>query len=289
METKLMDGRLVAKQIRERVKAKVDALSRQNKALTLAILRVGEDKGSFYYEKALKKEMEKVGILTTSQYFEETTPQQEIIDAIEAYNKKTSVTGILVLQPFPEGYHSEEILRHIDPKKDIDGLHATNLGRLMKRDEAGLIPTTPQAVIELLDAYQIEVEGKDIALLGASPVVGRPLSMMLLNRQATVTVCHTLTKDLSFFTKHADIVISATGALEYFDSSYIKEGSIVIDVGYGSIDGRLTGDFKTETLEGIASLVTPVPGGVGSVTSVLIGQQLLKAYDSQGETLKEGI
>lgn len=275
--TQVLKGKVVADKIIEQAAKTVDELKSIECVPTLAIVRVGQDSASVSYENAAIKEMERAGIATRLETFEEGADTEEIFAGIEALNTDEEVHGILVMQPLPEGISRNEVAKHIDPEKDVDGLTPHNLGRLVEKDPSVLLPSTPLAVMKLLDYYGIDRTGLDTVVIGSSPVVGKPLSILLLNDRATVTNCHVDTKDVKAYTSQADLVVSATGALGLVTEDYIKEGAIVIDVGFGYKDGKMMGDVVYEEVKQKASAITPVPGGVGSITTAVLAEQVVKS------------
>lgn len=275
--TKVLDGKVVAREILARTAQTVEELKKVDSPPTLAIVRVGEESSSISYENAAIKAMNRVGIEVQSVIFEASQSHQEIFQGLEELNEDEGVHGILVMQPLPEGLSRNEIANHIDPEKDVDGLTPENLGRLVEQDPSVLLPSTPLAVMELLEYYEVETKGLDVVVIGSSSVVGKPLSILLLNAKATVTNCHLDTKDVKAYTSKADVVVSATGALGLVKADYIKEGAIVIDVGFGYKDGKMMGDVDYDEVKEKASAITPVPGGVGSITTAVLAEQVVKS------------
>lgn len=276
-----LSGRPVAQKLLNQAKQTVDDLKKIDCFPTLAIVRVGEEKSSISYENAAIKAMTRVGIEVESVVFEETVTSKKVIQAIIGLNKDKAIHGILVMQPLPASVSRNDIARCIHPKKDIDGLTPENLGRVVENDGNTLVPSTPKAVMALLNHYAIPLEGKDICVIGSSPVVGKPLTLMLLNAEATVSNLHVKTKDTKRYTQQADIVISATGVVELITADHIKEGAVVIDVGFGYKDGKPVGDVKYDEVAAKASAVTPVPGGVGSITTAVLAEQVAQAAWNQ--------
>ncbi|OJF92922.1 bifunctional 5,10-methylenetetrahydrofolate dehydrogenase/5,10-methenyltetrahydrofolate cyclohydrolase [Alkalibacterium sp. 20] len=276
-----LSGKPVARKLLNQAKQTVDDLKKIDYLPTLAIVRVGTDKSSISYENAAIKAMKRVGIEVESVVFEETVTSKKVIDAIIGLNRDKKIHGILVMQPLPDSLSRNDIARCINPKKDIDGLSPENLGRVVENDRTTLVPSTPRAVMSLLKYYDIPLEGKDICVIGSSPVVGKPLTLMLLNAEATVSNLHVKTKDTKRYTKQADIVISATGVVELVTADHIKDGAVVIDVGFGYKDGKPVGDVKYEEVAAKASAITPVPGGVGAITTAVLAEQVAQAAWNQ--------
>ncbi|MCD8506654.1 MAG: bifunctional 5,10-methylenetetrahydrofolate dehydrogenase/5,10-methenyltetrahydrofolate cyclohydrolase [Alkalibacterium thalassium] len=279
--TKELKGRPVAKALLERTMKTVEDLKKIDCYPTLAIVRVGDDKSSISYENAAIKTMQQSGIAVEPVIFKETADAEEVLQSIEALNQKADIHGILVMQPLPDTLARNDIARCLNPNKDIDGLTPENLGRVVENDPTSLVPSTPKAVMALLEFYGIAVEGKDVCVIGSSPVVGKPLSIMLLNEEATVSNVHVKTKDIKLYTCQADIVISATGVVELVKAEHIKEGAIVIDVGFGYKDGKPVGDVSYDDVHEKAGAITPVPGGVGSITTAILAEQVAQAAWNQ--------
>ncbi|MDZ7834587.1 MAG: bifunctional 5,10-methylenetetrahydrofolate dehydrogenase/5,10-methenyltetrahydrofolate cyclohydrolase [Alkalibacterium sp.] len=276
-------GKPVARQLLNKAEQTVKDLKRIECFPTLAIVRVGNDKASVSYENAAIKAMERVGIEVESVVFEETVTSKEVMHAIRGLNRNKKVHGILVMQPLPASLSRNDVARCINPGKDIDGLTPENLGRVVEHDAAALAPSTPKAVMALLDHYDIPLEGKDVCVIGSSPVVGKPLTMMLLNAEATVSNLHVKTRDTKRYTREADIVISATGVVELVTAEHIKEDAVVIDVGFGYKDGKPVGDVKYDEVAAKAGAITPVPGGVGSITTAVLAAQVAQAAWNQSK------
>lgn len=279
--TKELKGRPVAKALLERTQKTINDLGKIDCHPTLAIVRVGDDPSSISYENAAVKTMNRAGIAVESVVFDKETQAEDVLKAIEGLNSNNGIHGVLVMQPLPESLSRNDIARCLNPSKDIDGLTPENLGRVVENDQTNLAPSTPKAVMALLEYYGIKVEGKDVCVIGSSPVVGKPLSIMLLNEEATVANVHVKTKDTKQYTRQADIVISATGVVELVTVDHIKEGAIVIDVGFGYKDGKAVGDVKYDEVFEKAAAVTPVPGGVGSITTAILAEQVAQAAWNQ--------
>ncbi len=275
--TKILDGKEVGQAIRERARKDANALRSEGIVPKLAIIRIGENKACISYEKSAIKTMKDSDIEAESITLEESTTTQEVLDVIEQLNQDDTVHGVIIMQPLPDHISRIEISSHLQPEKDVDGINPINLGRLVEGHSEAMLPSTPQGVLEILDYYGYELEGVDVVVLGSSHVVGKPLSIMLSNRNATVANPHVYTKDNTMYSKNADILISATGVLGLVDETYVKEGAVVIDVGYGYKDGKATGDVDYDAVYPHASAITPVPGGVGSVTTSVLASQVIKA------------
>lgn len=274
---KLLEGKPVRDQILKSVKSDMKQLKAANILPTLAIIRIGDDAPAQSYEQSAYRTMNSVGIAVKRYSFSQELSQQLLIDKIQQLNTDSSIHGVMVMQPLPLTIDCQLIAQKIHPLKDVDGLHPINLGKLMIKESDALYPSTAKAVMELLDYYDQSLRGIDVCVVGSSLVVGRPLMQLLLNQGATVTNCHIDTRDLMLHTRRADIVISATGQLGLLTAAHIKPGAVVIDVGYGVKDGRTMGDVERVSAERVAGFMTPVPGGVGRVTTAVLAQQVVKA------------
>lgn len=275
--TKILDGKEVGKSIREGVKVEAAALREKGIVPKLVVLRVDENPASVSYEKAALKVMEKCGIEGEARTKLDAVTTEDVLRVIDEINEDKSIHGVILMQPLPEGISRSAVSSRLHPIKDVDALNPVNNGKLVENDQTAMAPSTAKAVMEILKYYDYELEGVDACVIGSSPVVGKPLTVMLLNENATVSNCHVFTKDTKEYSKKADILVSATGALELVDSSYVKEGAVVIDVGFGYKDGKATGDVKYDDVFPVASAITPVPGGVGSVTTAVLASQVIKA------------
>lgn len=275
--TKILDGNEVGQSIRNRVLKEVTELSNRGIVPKLAILRVGEDDSSISYENSAVRVMKSCQIETKKVTLPHNTNEDKVLFEIDQLNKENTIHGIILMHPLPSHLTKLNISEAIDPRKDVDGLHPVNLGRLIEGDANAMVPSTPQAVIEILNYYGYVLEGLDVVVIGSSSTVGKPLSIMLSNLNATVSNLHIYTKDIHFYSENADILISATGELGLIDKSYIKERATVIDVGYGHKDGQLMGDVQFEEVFSHVSAITPVPGGVGAVTTSVLASQVVRA------------
>lgn len=273
----ILKGNVVANQIKEKMKQDIEELMKHGKTPTLAIVRLGDNPGDISYEKSIIKNCDNVGIKAVVYERNVDIKTEELIELIEELNKDDETSGILVFRPLPK-HIDEEIIRNvISPEKDVDCMHPLNLERIFEGDMDGFAPCTPKAAMEILKYYDIPLEGKNVVVVNRSMVVGKPLAMMLLKENATVTICHSRTQNLHEITNKADVVVVALGKAKFFDEKYFNEDSIVIDVGV-SLDenGKLSGDADFEKLSPMVDKITPVPGGVGSVTtSILLSQVVL--------------
>jgi methylenetetrahydrofolate dehydrogenase (NADP+)/methenyltetrahydrofolate cyclohydrolase len=280
MSAQLIDGNATAKAMRESIRQRVEARTNAGKrAPGLAVVLVGNDPASEVYVSHKRKDCEQVGIISTAYDLPDTTSQEELINLIDELNGNDAIDGILVQLPLPAGLNSDEILERIDPKKDVDGFHPFNVGRLAQRLPL-LRPCTPAGVVDLLDGTGQDITGMHAVIVGASNIVGRPMGLELLLRGCTVTTCHRFTKDLASFVKQADIVVVAVGKPGIVQGEWIKEGAIVIDVGINRLEsGKLIGDVDFEAAAERASFITPVPGGVGPMTRAKLLENTLFACE----------
>lgn len=275
----LIDGKAISQQIKDECKAKVEVLKDQGINVCLAVIQVGEDPASSVYVNNKKKACEYIGAESLSYHLPENSTQEELINLVKKLNDDDNVNGILVQLPLPKGFDEDLIIRTINPDKDVDGFHPINVGRL-SIGEKGFVSCTPAGVIELLKRSDVDIAGKECVVIGRSNIVGKPMSMLMLRENATVTVCHSRTKDLRSVTKRADILIVAIGKPKMIDASYVKEGAVVIDVGIHRPDPnskKLCGDVDFESVEPIASKITPVPGGVGPMTIAMLMSNLVNS------------
>lgn len=278
MSAKILDGKAIALELREEIRQEVDRqVLEGNKPPGLAVILVGEDPASQVYVRNKKIACEKAGFNDVSMVLSDTITQSELLAKIDALNADETVHGIIVQLPVPEHIDSEELIQRIDPSKDVDGFHPYNMGSLA----AGmpkLAPCTPHGVMTMLNKTGISIRGLNAVVVGASNIVGVPAALELLNQRATVTICHSATKDLAQKVSEADILVVGVGIPEMVKGEWIKDGSIVIDVGINRLDdGRLVGDVEFEVAKNKASWITPVPGGVGPMTIATLLQNTLQA------------
>lgn len=271
-----LKGKCVSDSILSDAKEKSNALRNKGIIPCIALVRVGEDSSDVAYEKSIIKIMDKTDIDVKQVVLDKDISKEDFKKEIIALNEDERVNGILVFRPLPKQLDEKEIRRYISPKKDIDCFSEINMGRIFLSDEEVFYPCTPMGVMKIIEHYDIDLEGKNVVIVGRSLVVGKPLSMMLMDKNATVTICHSRTKDLPSVCKKADIVIAAIGRGKMIDSSYIKKGSIVIDVGINFIEGKMVGDVDYDDVKDMCSMITPVPGGVGIVTTSCLAYNLLK-------------
>lgn len=274
----VIDGKKIAGDIRREVKEEALKLKIEKGVIPgLAVILVGDDPASGIYVRRKKNACEEVGFLSREYRFPADTEERKILEWIDALNRDAAIHGILVQFPVPAQIRVLSVIEAIDPEKDVDGLHPVNAGRLLA-GYPGLVPCTPAGVMELLDRSGIEIEGKNAVIIGRSNLVGKPLALMLMARHATITVCHTRTKNLAWVTKRADILIAAAGKAEMVRGEMIQEGAVVVDVGMNRlVDGRLVGDVAFAEAAAKASYITPVPGGVGPMTIAMLLRNTLSA------------
>lgn len=271
--TTIIDGKKLASEIRLALKEKVDLLRGQGLVPGLVVILVGDNQASHTYVRNKEKAALDAGFLSTIVRLDADCTQEDLLSTIEDYNQNDDYHGILVQLPLPKQIDTDKVLESIDPNKDVDGFHPVNLGRLLQKNEA-IVPCTPKGILTMLEAYQIDLVGKKVVIVGQSTIVGRPMALLCLNHGATVTVCHSRTKNLSQETKEADILIVAVGRLNFIGKEHVKEGAVVIDVGINhDQSGKLKGDVNFDEVAPIASAITPVPGGVGPMTIASLLEQ----------------
>lgn len=270
----IIDGKKVAEELRQDLAEEVAQLAKQGITPGLATVLVGEDPASQVYVRMKEKACAKVGLMSRGVRAPADVPQEELVAQIEALNRDPEIHGILVQLPLPKHLDAPTVLQHVSPDKDVDGFHPLNLGRLLSAkywDELPpFIPCTPAGVIKLIDSTGVEIEGKQAVVVGRSIIVGKPVSMLLLARQATVTVCHSRTRDLGAVTREADILVAAVGVPRLVKAEMIKPGAVVIDVGVNRLEDGLVGDVDFDQAAEVAGYLTPVPGGVGPMTITML-------------------
>lgn len=267
---KLIDGKAISAQIKDELKEQVAKLKEQGTELTLAVIQVGEDPASSVYVRNKKNACAYIGINSIAHELPEETTQEELLDLIDKLNNDNKVNGILVQLPLPKHIDEDAIINAISPAKDVDGFHPQNVGAL-SIGKKGFVSCTPAGVIQLLKRSNIDIEGKECVVLGRSNIVGKPMAMLLLRENGTVTVCHSKTKNLKEITKRADILIVALGKPKFITKEYIKEGAVIIDVGiHRNSENKLCGDVDFDDVKGMVEAITPVPGGVGPMTIAML-------------------
>ena len=281
MAATLIDGRAVAKALKEEIAQRTQAMIAQGVTPHLAVVLVGEDPASQVYVRNKENGCIKAGIRSTVIRLEEDCTQQELEETVKRLNADASVDGILVQLPLPKHLNEASVLRLIDPDKDVDGFHAMNSGRLMN-GQPGFVPCTPLGVMKLLEAYGIDPAGKHAVVIGRSNIVGKPMAMLLLRANATVTICHSRTQNLADITRQADILVAAVGRANFVTADMVKAGAAVIDVGINRVDGKIVGDVDFDAVSGVAGYITPVPGGVGQMTIAMLLANTLDAAQKRG-------
>lgn len=275
---KILSGKTVAIDIKGQIKNYTEELKASGKSLKISSILVGDDGGSVYYQNFQEKLANNLGIDFEKIKLDESISEENLKLKIEELNKDDSVNGIMLLLPLPKHIDERSVTNLIDADKDLDCLSEVSVGRFYKGEKC-FMPCTPNSVITLLKAYNIEIEGKEVVIIGRSNIVGKPLFQMFLNENATVTICHSRTKNLKEVCKRADILVVAIGRANFIDSSYVREGAVVIDVGTSEVNGKITGDVNFDDVYEKASLITPVPGGVGSLTTTLLLKNVCKELD----------
>jgi methylenetetrahydrofolate dehydrogenase (NADP+)/methenyltetrahydrofolate cyclohydrolase len=298
MAAQIIDGKQVATGMREELKVEVAKLKEKGIVPGLGVILVGDDPASVSYVTAKERACEEIGIYSENKRLDTGTSQKQLISLVKKMNKDPKIHGILVQLPLPKGLNEAEVLQTIDPAKDVDGFHPTNVGRMVVGEKA-FLPCTPHGVIQLLIRSGVTIEGANVVIVGRSNIVGKPLANMLIQKSAignaTVTVCHTRTRDVAYHTRQADIVIVAAGRPNTITADMIKEGAVVVDVGVNRIEDatkkqgfRLVGDVDFEVVKEKASLITPVPGGVGPMTiTMLLYNTVESAKRTAGSTIGE--
>lgn len=275
----IIDGKQISKQIKDELKEQVAAYRAQGIEIALAVIQVGNDPASTVYVGNKKKACEYIGIQSVSYELPEETTEEELLAIIDKLNHDDSIYGILVQLPVPKHINENHIIQAIDSKKDVDGFHPQSVGAL-SIGQAGFVSCTPAGIIQLLKRSGIAIEGKECVVLGRSNIVGKPMAMLLLRENGTVTVCHSRTRDLKEVTGRADILVVAIGRPKMIDASYVKEGAVVIDVGiHRDENNKLCGDVDYASVEPVASAITPVPGGVGPMTIAMLMHNCVEAVE----------
>ncbi|WP_024773383.1 bifunctional methylenetetrahydrofolate dehydrogenase/methenyltetrahydrofolate cyclohydrolase FolD [Helicobacter pylori] len=278
----LLDGQALAYHIEKDLKNKIQIISTQtHKRPKLAVILVGKDPASITYVNMKIKACERVGMDFDLKTLQENITEAKLLSLIKDYNTDQNISGVLVQLPLPRHIDTKMVLEAIDPSKDVDGFHPLNIGKLCTQKES-FLPATPMGVMRLLEHYHIGIKGKDVAIIGASNIIGKPLSMLMLNAGASVSVCHILTKDISFYTQNADIVCVGVGKPDLIKASMLKKGAVVVDIGINHLnDGRIVGDVDFNNAQKVAGFITPVPKGVGPMTIVSLLENTLIAFEKQ--------
>ncbi len=276
----ILDGKYTSSVMLQNLKTEIQKYIQQGKrAPRIDILLVGDDYASQMYVNMKEKKALDLGISVNVHNFEKDINENDLLKLISQLNNDKRVDGIMVQLPMPEHINESKVLESILPSKDVDGLTSTNLGKLFKNDSSAIAPATAKGVIKLLDKYNIQIEGKNAVVVGRGDISGLPIAAMLQNRNATITICHSHTQNLKDICKDADILVSSIGRAEYINSEYVKNGSIVIDVGTNrNSEGKLVGDIDFNSVKDIAGYITPVPGGVGPMTIACLFDNLIEMY-----------
>ena len=275
----LIDGKAISTQIKDELKEKVAKMKEEGTEVCLAVIQVGNDPASSVYVNNKKKACEYIGINSLAYELPESTTEEELLDLIKELNERADVNGILVQLPVPKHIDEDKIIKAISPKKDVDGFHPQSVGALCI-GQPGFVSCTPAGIIQLLKRSGIEMEGKECVVVGRSNIVGKPMSLLLLRENGTVTVAHSRTKDLKAICKRADILVVAIGKPKFITEEYVKEGAVVIDVGiHRNADNKLCGDVDFEAVEPHCSAITPVPGGVGPMTIAMLMNNCVESVE----------
>ena len=278
---KLIDGKRISQEIKDELKEKVAALKAEGKTGALAVIQVGEDPASSVYVRNKKNACAYIGIESLAYELPESTTEEELLKLIEELNEKDEVKGILVQLPLPAHICEDKVIQAISPKKDVDGFHPQSVGA-MTIGEKGFLSCTPAGIIQLLKRSGVEIEGKNCVVIGRSNIVGKPMALLMLRENATVTIAHSRTRNLQELCKQADILIVAIGKPRFIGAEYVKEGAVVIDVGiHRNEDNKLCGDVKFDEVEPIVSAITPVPGGVGPMTIAMLMSNCVQSIEEE--------
>ncbi|PZH49474.1 bifunctional methylenetetrahydrofolate dehydrogenase/methenyltetrahydrofolate cyclohydrolase FolD [Staphylococcus aureus] len=284
MVAKILDGKQIAKDYRQGLQDQVEALKEQGFTPKLSVILVGNDGASQSYVRSKKKAAEKIGMISEIVHLEETATEEEVLNELNRLNNDDSVSGILVQVPLPKQVSEQKILEAINPEKDVDGFHPINIGKLYI-DEQTFVPCTPLGIMEILKPADIDLEGKNAVVIGRSHIVGQPVSKLLLQKNASVTILHSRSKDMASYLKDADVIVSAVGKPGLVTKDVVKEGAVIIDVGNTPDEnGKLKGDVDYDAVKEIAGAITPVPGGVGPLTITMVLNNTLLA-----EKMRRGI
>jgi len=276
MSARIIDGKGIAQEIRAELAKKVAEMTTQGNQPGLAVVLVGDDPASAVYARQKRRACEEIGIRSVIHRLPADISQQELLSLVEECNQDKSIHGILVQLPLPDGLNEEEAIEAISPAKDVDGFHPINVGRL-QIGKGGSIPCTPAGVVELVRRTGTPIEGKHVVVVGRSNIVGKPAATLFLQENATVTICHSRTKDVAAECRRADILVAAVGRPRLVKKDWIKPGAIVIDVGINRVDGKLVGDVDFDEVKDVAGAITPVPGGVGPMTIAMLMKATVEA------------
>lgn len=276
--TEILKGNVVAAQIKEKMKKDIEELGKIGKVPTLGIVRLGNNPDDISYERSIIKNCDAMGINSKVVEKDANITTEDLVKLMEELNGDNSISGVLVFRPLPKHIDEAKIRTALSPDKDVDCMHPLNLAKIFEGNMTGFLPCTPKAAMEILLYNNVELEGKNVVVINRSMVLGKPLAMMLLEKNATVTICHSRTKNLHEITSKADVVVTALGKAKFFDAKYFNENSICIDVGVSlDSEGKLSGDIDYPVVSEIVKMITPVPGGVGAVTTSLLLSQVVEA------------
>ena len=276
---KIIDGKQISLDIKNELKEKVAKYKEQGIEITLAVVKVGNDPASAVYVRNKEKACEYVGIKSKTLALPEETTEEELLNVVKELNEDKNVNVILVQLPLPKHIDESKVLLTIDSTKDVDGFHPVNVGKMVIGEDT-FLPCTPAGIIEMIKRTDIDIEGKECVVIGRSNIVGKPMAMLMLKENATVTIAHSRTKDLKEVTKRADIIVAAIGKAKFVTADYVKEGAVVIDVGMDRDEnGKLCGDVDFESVSKVASAITPVPGGVGPMTVTMLLVNCLRSVE----------
>ncbi len=279
---RIIDGKVISASVKERVKAEVEVLKQKGITTGLAVIIVGEDPASKVYVANKKKACEALGIISEEYALPENTTQEELLQLINELNNKKSINGILCQLPLPKHLDESVVINSILPEKDVDAFHPHNVGRIMLGDY-DFVPCTPAGIMEMLEYEGVDITGKNCVVIGRSNIVGKPMGMLLLHKNGTVTICHSKTKNLKEVCANADILVAAVGRPNFVTADMVKEGAVVIDVGINRVQNKLIGDVDFESVKEKCSAITPVPGGVGPMTIAMLMQNTLTAAKKQNQ------
>ncbi len=272
----LLDGKVMAAALMDELKVKVQALKAQGITCGLSVILVGENPASQVYVRNKGKSCEELGILSNTILMPDTTTQEELEAQIDALNNDPLTDGILVQLPLPKHLNEAQALKKIIPEKDVDGFHIDNAGKLFTGQE-GVVACTPKGIMHMLKAGNVPLSGKEAVIIGRSNIVGKPIAMLLLNENCTVTICHSRTADLAAHTRRADVLVAALGKAKFVTKDMVKPGAAVVDVGINRVDGKVVGDVDFDAVSEVAGYITPVPGGVGKMTICMLMQNTVEA------------
>ena len=271
----IIDGKALAKNVRENLKKDVEELKKKGIVPRLAVILVGEDKASQIYVKNKSKACIEVGVEYEEILLDESTSMEKLLNIIDNLNNREDITGILLQSPIPKHLDINEAFRRISPNKDVDGFNPVSIGKLCLNQDT-FVSCTPYGIMKMFEAYNVDLDGKDAVIIGRSNIVGKPMALSMLNKNATVTICHSKTKNLKEITKKADILVAAVGKKHFVTADMVKEGAVVIDVGINRTEDGLFGDVDFENVKEKTSLITPVPGGVGPMTVAMLINNVVK-------------